>query len=446
MISPKIVYVVHSIDTEGPLYESLQATFDRLADLFDVHLPATYANLRKLQNQEINLNGKESQVAEVVNPQLLAYNDSWEKIDKMLAEIMSAEFRNKLPDSAGNGWIYNWHCLDHVDFKTNPRRREMGYNNIHDRYLEFIDKYNSPMDAIEWHFHPMSTYQEAHRCATSYVNSPHLYQTLARRIIERNFFPSVFRAGFQTERPDSNWFLEQWIPFDTSNMAIEDPSEFEKHNDFKNGRSGDWRRAPNDWSIYQPDIYDYQRPGHCRRYIARSLNINTRIACINQREMDRAFDKASQGKPVLMGVASHDWRHMGPEVDKVRKLLETSSKNFPGTQFIYARAKDAFNAVVHNGQTEELKLQVSLYAEDGIHRLKVETVKSCVFGPQPFLAIKTRGGRFIHDNFDFGLDGKTWHYAFDHDTVPPKDVDTLGVAANNKFGNTCVKTLKFGDS
>jgi hypothetical protein len=26
----KVVYVVHSIDTEGPLYESLEATFDRL--------------------------------------------------------------------------------------------------------------------------------------------------------------------------------------------------------------------------------------------------------------------------------------------------------------------------------------------------------------------------------------------------------------------------------
>ena len=446
MTSPNTVYVVHSIDTEGPLYESLQATFERLEDLFDLHLPATYANLKKLQNQEIDLKGKEGEVAEVVDPQLLAYNDSWEKIDGMLAEIMSAKFRNKLPDSAGNGWVYNWHCLDHVDFTTNPRRREMGYNNIHDRYLEFVDKYDSPMDAIEWHFHPMSTYKEAHRCATSYVNSPHLYETLARRVIERNFFPSVFRAGFQTERPDSNWFLEQWIPFDTSNMAIEDASEFEKHNDFKNGRSGDWRRAPHDWSIYQPDIYDYQKPGSCRRYIARSLNINSRIACIDQREMDRAFEKASKGEPVLMGVASHDWRHMGPEVDKVRKLLEASSKNFPGTNFIYAQAKDAFNAIVHDNQTEEIKLQVTLYEEDGIHRLKVETLEGSVFGPQPFLAIKTRGDRFIHDNFDFGLDSKTWYYAFDANTIPPEDVDIVGVAANNKFGSTYVKTLKFGSS
>ena len=71
----------------------------------------------------------------------------------------------------------------------------------------------------------MSTYKEAHRCATSYVNSPELYQILCRRIIEKKWFPSVNRAGFWTERPDSNWFLEQWIPFDISNMSTENNTD-----------------------------------------------------------------------------------------------------------------------------------------------------------------------------------------------------------------------------
>ena len=75
-------------------------------------------------------------------------------------------------DSFGGGWIYNWFCVDHVGYEINPRRRDMGYHNIYDRYLEFIDKYNAHMDSIHWHFHPMSTYKEAHRCATSYEDSP----------------------------------------------------------------------------------------------------------------------------------------------------------------------------------------------------------------------------------------------------------------------------------
>ena len=73
----------------------------------------------------------------------------------------------------------------------------------------------------------MSTYNEAHKCASSYVNSPELYQIITRRIIERNWFPVVNRAGFHCERPDSHLFLEQWIPFDLSNLSTEDYSELE---------------------------------------------------------------------------------------------------------------------------------------------------------------------------------------------------------------------------
>jgi len=97
------------------------------------------------------LGGKEDVVAKTIDPTLLDYNDTWDKIESILSKIMGAEFRNKLLDHNGNGWVYNWHCLDHVEFKTNPRRRDMGYHNIHDRYLEFIDKYDSPMDTINQH-------------------------------------------------------------------------------------------------------------------------------------------------------------------------------------------------------------------------------------------------------------------------------------------------------
>ena len=64
-----------------------------------------------------------------------------------------------------------------------------------------------------------------------------------------------------------------------------------------------------------------------------------------------------------------------------------------------------------------------------------------MFGPQPYLAIKTRSGRYIHDNFDFGLDGKSWHYSFDVDTVHSDDVIKIGVASNNKYGDTFIKVL-----
>ena len=54
------VLVVHAIDTEGPLYESLEAKFDRLNDLFNINnIDRTKENFLKLQRGEINLGGVE---------------------------------------------------------------------------------------------------------------------------------------------------------------------------------------------------------------------------------------------------------------------------------------------------------------------------------------------------------------------------------------------------
>ena len=64
-----------------------------------------------------------------------------------------------------------------------------------------------------------------------------------------------------------------------------------------------------------------------------------------------------------------------------------------------------------------------------------------MFGPQPFLAIETRGRRFIHDNLDFDVGRRRWYYAFHGDTLPLDDVRRIGVAANDKFGNRCVKVI-----
>lgn len=437
------VYIVHSVDTEGPLYESLQATFDRLSELFSLEMEASHQNLKKLQNCEIDLGGREEEVARLLSPELLGYNDSWDKLEKMHETLLSKEFRNELIDSFGGGWIFCWFCLDHVGFQTNPRRRDMGYHNIHDRYLEILDRMDSKeLDEIQWHFHPMSTYKEAHRCATSYVNSPHLHETLCRRILERNFFPSAFRAGFQTLRPDSHWFLEQWIPFDCTNMALDDPSEFEVHNDFADGRFGDWRRAPSDWRVYQPDFHDYQKEGNCNRYIGRFLNLKARLCEINQYEVDKAFQKADRGESVLMGLNNHDFRDMISEVNRVREFIRQSAMKYPEVKFRFSNTVDAFNAVCHDGKVEGLKLDIRLERQPDRLKVYIKTVEGKVFGPQPYLAIETRSGRFIHDNLDFGLDGRSWSYCFDTETVPAHDLKRFAVAANNQFGSQHIELIE----
>ena len=54
----KNLYIVHCIDTEGPLDEDLYATFERLEHIFHLKFKPSFETLKKLQNAEINLLGK----------------------------------------------------------------------------------------------------------------------------------------------------------------------------------------------------------------------------------------------------------------------------------------------------------------------------------------------------------------------------------------------------
>ena len=165
---------------------------------------------------------------------------------------------------------------------------------------------------------------------------------------------------------------------------------------------------------------------------------------MNQTEVDKAFVKANGGEKVLMGLVSHDFRDMGKEVDYVRDLIVEAQKKYPDVKFKYATGKEAFTDIIYEGKSEPIELKVTPYHEDNSLKLKVETLKSEVFGPQPYLAVKTKSGRFIHDNFDFGTDGKSWFYTFDFDSILTTDVDIIGVAANNQYGETYTQVLKVG--
>ncbi|RAU23552.1 hypothetical protein CU669_00130 [Paramagnetospirillum kuznetsovii] len=442
------VYIVHAIDTEGPLYESLQAKFDRLKHLFGIDgLDRTEATLAKLRAGEIDLGDKTEMVKLVLNGHLTNYNATWTQVNAMLDRILAPEFRTKMVDSFGEGWVFNWFCIDLVGYVNNPRRRDLGFHNIYDHFAERLAQDPNCRDGVHFHFHPISTFRDAHYCGTHYLRYPEFFEVLARKVIERGFFPHAFRAGFQAERPDIHWFLEQFIPFDITNMALDDPTELDKTVDFRNGRSGDWRRAPADWSVYRPDHDDYQRPGNCRRAIGRALNIMNRMASIDQREMDKAFARAETGLPTLVGLCSHDHRDIGPEVDHVRDLIAEAQKKYPGVTVKFAEAREAFRKVLwpERDSFPEFELEMRLHpaSADDCAYVEIIAAKGAVFGPQPYLAIETRGKRFITDNLDFDTRPGRWFYAFHHDTLPLEEVARVGVGANDAFGSTSVKVLDF---
>ena len=437
------VYIVHCTDTEGPLYESVNASFQRLEDIFGLKIEPSKYNLEALQKGDIDLGGLEQDVARVLDPRLISYNDTWDKINAMLDLITSDDFRLGYPDSDGLGWIYNWFCVDHVGYTVNPRRKDCGYHNIFDHYNALISD-NKSSDGLHFHFHPSHPSGWSHKSATFYFHDLKFYQILCRRIIERNWFPSVNSAGFQVERPDSHWLLEQWIPFDLSNMACDDVPDAQQ--DFGGGVSGDWRRAPNDWVVYNPSHDDYQIQGECRRYIARCLNLGTRLGILDESELRKGFERARYHGATILAFADHDFRDMGANVLEFIEMLKKVAPEYPDVRFKYSEAREAFSKSIFgeflppSRNILDLRLESILGSDK--KRLLIDSSEP-TFGPQPFLAIRTKSGHYHHDNLDFQVPKRSWTYLFHSDTFEWQDVDTVGIASNDSkgFPHVIVKSM-----
>ncbi|HEF7931707.1 hypothetical protein [Campylobacter jejuni] len=431
MKSP-IVYIVHCVDTEGPLYQNCEILFDMIEKLFNVKIESTLENLKQLrdgthkiyQSKDIN---KEA-IQTFLDPQLNDSHGSWNEIDNMLKKITSREFRYQMKDSFGGGWIYNWFCIDHVGFSGyNPRRRDAGYHNIFDHYskIENVIKY----DHLSFHYHPLPFNGNYHNCGFNFWNS-NITEILSRRLIDRMFFPSTFRPGFHTERPDMHFFLEQWIPFDYANQSTKGLDSNQP--DCIDGRFGDWRRATTEWEIYHPHHDDYQLPGNCRRYIARCLNMYARLRMITQNDVDEAFERANRlQKNVLLSFTNHDFRDMSFEISRMREMIRESAQKFPNIKFKFSKADAAMRKVLN---LEKNLLDLKLNYDNCKKKIHVKS-NSNIFGPQPFLAIKTYENKYYHSNFDFYASNH-WTFNFDENTLDINAVHKVGIAANTNSGVT----------
>tara|TARA_Y100000588_G_scaffold309480_1_gene334519 strand:+ start:3955 stop:5286 length:1332 start_codon:yes stop_codon:yes gene_type:complete len=437
-MTPEIV-LVHAVDTEGPLYESVAAKFERLKEIFGVVVKEQTSDIfNDLLTGDIDVGVPVENLRAVFSNHLVNYNSDWGSIDQMLGQLYSEAFRKQYLDSFGDSWKITWHCLDHIGYQINPRKRDIGHHNIFEHYQSWVNNHLGYKDDLEWHFHPPSIFNEAHKCATLVFRNDNIYQILTRKIIDHAWFPTCFRAGFHAERPDLHWFLEQWIPFDLSNIS---QAGDERHSarDMQGGRFGDWRRAPGSWGIYQPNHDDYQVPGNCRRYIGRVLNVLNRLASIDKVELESAFIAARNSpRPILVGITGHDFRDLRVEIDHVYNLIKDLQGSYPDVNIRFETTKNGFRRCLWpNGiQEPSIQLEGEVYLRKDEHILEIRCSSGSVFGPQPFLAIKTLDGHYIHDNFDFQTD--SWTYAFNSHTVPISRIEAIGVASNDQYGNCSV--------
>ena len=110
------VYIVHCVDAEGPLNETLCATFERLKYIFGIELEPNEMNFQKLVDGKIKSGNEfiDRQVAVTFSKEVLSYNRTWAEIEKMNGKLFSEEFRTSIIDSFQQSWKITWFCLDHI--------------------------------------------------------------------------------------------------------------------------------------------------------------------------------------------------------------------------------------------------------------------------------------------------------------------------------------------
>ena len=438
MIS-KTLYVVHCIDTEGPLNETLNASFERLNKSFGLKIRPSIKMLKDLQQSKIDHQGIEKAVADLLNPKILKKNKNWEEIKKMLSEALSDKFRNIYLDDFNNGWIYSWHCMDHVNMKSNPRSKAVGYGKIFDFYSKILKKKKIKQDEINWHFHPQSIQKQPLQAATSFNNSMEsLLYIMCRRVIDHQWFPICNRPGFHSERPDSHSFLEQWIPFDYANQFNKSVNS---QPDLNLGRFGDWRRSSSTWRGYHPSHTDYQVSGNCNRRIFRCLNVGTRFNELEESHVVEAFVEAQSKGKAILAFSNHDYRDIRPGVLKVKKMLKKIKKRFLDIKIKYSGAENAARKILIQENGTIKKPNIEIFIKE--NRLIAKSIGGKLFGPQPFLSIKTKTNHYYHDNFDFQKPCKEWSYTFDDQTINLNKVKSIGVASAGMQGHKTVQLINF---
>jgi len=435
-MSSKILYVVHCVDTEGPLDETMEATFERLKEIFDVNLPVTVANYTALLDGNIETGNLEidAAISQTFSRELLSYNRTWASIDEMCKTLFSQHFRNLILDDFGHQWAITWFCLDHIGLSSNPRKKALGFNVVHSYYLDKILENLVLQDELQLHYHPKSISGNPIGTSTSYLNStPELIEIMARRLIDFEWFPTCFRPGYHAERQDLSLFLEQWIPFDFGNQSYEIESN---QPDIEDSRLGDWRRASKSWGGYSPSYTDYQSQGEMGRKIFRCLNLGTRFRLLTQDHVDAAFLEASQKNKALLSFTDHDFRDILPDILACKKMLEIAKDKYPEVKIRFLSADKAARNMLADG-IEPLELVVKLVA----NKLSVSILSGELFGWQPFLAIKTLDGKYLHDNFDIESPQILWSYSFEKQTIELASIHSIAVGAAGKHGGFSTKKI-----
>lgn len=282
-------------------------------------------------------------------------------------KVFESSFRNSFNDSLGGTFKITWFavmdylCSQSIFVNATGPAGVSGYTAM----LDLLTKYwgtqiQSYGDSIEYHHH-FEVYNgtwQRHDNGPDKGYPDYEMNALDHMIIDDNFYPSVFRSGWNImSTPLSNW-IEQWIPFDYC------PG---------NGGHTPIHAYPgmNHWQIQTP--------------------INPDLG-----QVQDAFVQARNYGSSIYSFYMHSFGEMAGNITALQSYLTTCAKdqvNYPGVNFKYVTASQAMQlalgaknfspptfAVSRNGSTYVISSNTTLW------------------GNSPYVAIKYLNGTYTHIN------------------------------------------------
>src|SRR3954447_3791607 len=201
---------------------------------------------------------------------------TWDAVDAAMDKLFDPLFRSRLRDPGGGELRIGWFFLTWTGFSSNPRRRAFGYHAVRDHYL---DRWGERLAAFGdeqcWHYHQPAGSGVGNEWGLDWNASSEYASILSRQLLERDWFPSCFRAGGTVMDAASSRWVDRWFPLDFSNRA---PLAVEG--------IADWSSGVADWTLYHPDPEDFRVPGSGRRRMARCLDLVTGVHTLTREDVE----------------------------------------------------------------------------------------------------------------------------------------------------------------
>ena len=176
-----------------------------------------------------------------------------------------------------------------------------------------------------------------------------------------------------------------------------------------------------------------EKKGNLSRSIARALNPLNRIGSLTYQEIEKAFITAQKGIPVILGIASHDFRDLNYEINFCQKNINMASRKYPEVPFYFESTRDAFRRVLKLNPIFEKPILTLRWKVNDVPELKINAENLDLFMMQPFIAIQTRANNYFRDNANLGINNN-FYYAFNFDTIEIEHVEKIGIALTTKSG------------